>query len=90
MKPQGKHLTSEPKRWLDHPENVRKVYYSVWVICALLLLAELLIEKHGEVDLEHIFGFHGFYGLIACVALVLVAKLLRRGISRPENYYDDH
>ena len=87
--PQGAPGHNEPKRWLDYPQNVRKVYFSVWVVCALLLGLELLIEKHVETDVEHWFGFHGFFGLIACVALVLAAKQLRRVISRPENYYDD-
>jgi len=78
----------EPKRWLDHPRNVRKIYFSVWIGCVILLLLELLIDKHVETAAEHWFGFHGFFGLIACVALVLAAKLLRRVISRPEDYYD--
>ena len=80
---------AEPERWLDRAGNVRKVYYSVWVACALLLLVELFIAKHTETGAEHLFGFHGFYGLVACVALVLAAKLLRRVIMRPETYYDD-
>lgn len=80
---------NEPRRWLDHPGNVRKIYYSVWVVCTLLLLAELLIDKHGETEIEHLFGFHGLYGFIACVLLVLAAKLLRRALYRPEDYYDN-
>ena len=79
---------AEQRRWLDYPENVRKVYFSVWIVCAVLLLLELLIDKHAETAAEHWFGFHGFFGLIACVGLVLAAKLLRRVISRPEDYYD--
>lgn len=79
---------AEQRRWLDYPENVRKVYFSVWIVCAVLLLLELLIDKHTETAVEHWFGFHGFFGLIACVGLVLAAKLLRRIISRPEDYYD--
>lgn len=79
---------AEQRRWLDYQENVRKVYFSVWIVCAVLLLLELLIDKHAETAAEHWFGFHGFFGLIACVGLVLAAKLLRRVISRPEDYYD--
>lgn len=81
--------TGERKRWLDYPENVRKVYFSVWIACAVLLGLELLIDKHVETEVERWFGFHGFFGLVACVGLVLAAKLLRRVIARPENYYDD-
>ncbi|MBE0546848.1 MAG: hypothetical protein IH627_04140 [Rubrivivax sp.] len=89
MNRQVEPAATEPLRWLDRAENVRKVYCSVWVVCALLLVVEPFIDKHGETDIEHLFGFHGFYGLVACVALVLAAKLLRRVLMRPENYYDD-
>ena len=30
----------------------------------------------------------GLYGFVACVFLVLMAKLLRRILMRPEDYYD--
>lgn len=86
--PQEHVVWSERTRWLDRPENVRKIYYAVWISCALLLGVELLIDKHVETVVEHWFGFHGFFALVACVALVLAAKLLRCVVSRPEDYYD--
>lgn len=79
---------NETPRWLDRPKNVTKVYWSVWIACAALLLIELLIPKHAEVSVEHWFGFHGLFGFVACVALVLVAKWLRRILIRPEDYYE--
>lgn len=85
----AKSAQAEPVRWLDRAENVRKVYHGVWVACALLLVAELFIDKHADTAAEHGFGFHGFYGLVGGVALVLAAKLLRKLLKRPENYYDD-
>ena len=88
MNPAADKAPPERARWLDDAANVRKVYYGMWVVCALLLLAALLIDKHGEVPVEHVFGFHGLYGLVACVALVLAAKALRRVLKRPENYYE--
>lgn len=89
MTPPVDPVQGESPRWLDRAENVRKVYHAVWVACALVLVIELFIDKHVETEVEHLFGFHGFYGLVACVALVLAAKLLRRVLMRPENYYDD-
>ena len=89
MNTEADNLPPERARWLDRAANVRKVYYGVWVVCALLLVAELFIDKHSEVSAEHFFGFHGFYGLVACVGLVLAAKALRRVLMRPENYYGD-
>ena len=56
--------------------------------CIFVLLMELTIDKHVETDVEHWFGFHAAFSLIACVVLLLVGKLLRRVIARSENYYD--
>ena len=79
---------AEKPRWLDDSRNVTKVYWSVWIVCGLLLLVEPLVHKHGEFAFEEWFGFHGFFGFIACVLLVLAAKALRVWLKRPEDYYD--
>ena len=85
MKPQG-----EREYWLDRRENVDKVYRGVWALCALLLVAEPFVHKHGDFSFENWFGFHGGYGFVACVGLVLAAKLLRVILKRPEDYYERH
>jgi predicted membrane metal-binding protein len=81
-------VENEKRYWLDHKRNVTKVYRSVWALCGLLLLIEPAINKHGEFAIEDWFGFHGLFGFVACVGLVLTAKALRRILMRPENYYD--
>ena len=58
--------------------------------CIAVLALELPIDKHVETDIEHWFGFHAAFGLAASAVLVLISKLLRRVIARPENYYDTH
>ncbi len=83
MKPIG-----EREFWLDRSENVSKLYRGLWLLCALLLVAELMVHKHGELEFENWFGFHGWFGFVACVLLVLAAKLLRVLIKRPEDYYE--
>lgn len=81
---------AERKRWLDRKENVDKVYWGVWLLCALLLAIEPWVHKHGDFAFERWFGFHGWYGFVACVGLVLAAKLLRVVLKRPEDYYERH
>lgn len=81
-------MSESKKYWLDRKENVTKVYWSVWALCGVLLLIELAIDKHGEFAIEHWFGFHGLFGFVACVGLVLAAKALRRILMRPADYYD--
>lgn len=83
MIPQGERVY-----WLDRKENVDKVYLGVWVLCALLVLAEPLVHKHGDLSFENWFGFHAWFGFAACVGLVLAAKLLRVILKRPEDYYE--
>lgn len=74
--------------WLDRPKNVARLYRGLWTIGAALAFADLVVHRHAETALDGWFGFYGFYGFVACVALVLTAKLLRRGVMRPEDYYD--
>jgi cytochrome bd-type quinol oxidase subunit 2 len=79
---------AERERWLDRSENVTKVYWSVWAICALLVAAQVFVHMHGHFAAEEWFGFHGWFGFVACVALVIAAKGLRVLLKRPEDYYD--
>jgi hypothetical protein len=54
----------------------------------MLVVADLFVPKHGPFAVEHVFGFYAWYGFLACVGLVLVAKVMRRVLMRPEDYYD--
>lgn len=81
-------MNSEKKYWLDDPRNVKKIVYTLCVVCVLLVVADFFYHKHYFFTFENWFGFFGFFGLIACVALVLAAKLLRVVLKRQEDYYD--
>jgi hypothetical protein len=84
-------MTPDPREkryWLDDPRNVNRLVYGFYVVCALLLAIDVFVPKHGPFPIEHIYGFYGVFGFVACVALVLIAKQLRRVVMRPENYYD--
>ncbi len=79
----------DPKRWLDHPRNVRKILWALYTVCGLLLAVDLIYHRHTDFAFEDFFGFYGLYGFGACVALVLIAKELRKVLSRPEDYYGE-
>ena len=34
-------------------------------------------------------GFYAIYGFVACVLLVVLAKVMRKVVMRPETYYGD-
>ncbi|MCA1799621.1 MAG: hypothetical protein LC632_09270 [Xanthomonadaceae bacterium] len=65
-----------------------RIYRVLLVLCVLSVIADLFYEKHAYFWWENLIGFHAMYGFVACVALVLVAKQLRKLLMRPEDYYD--
>ncbi len=81
--------TPEKRTWLDEPRNVDRIVYALYAVCGLLLVIDPFVHKHGPFAIEHWFGFYGIFGFVACVALVLAAKQLRRILMRSEDYYDD-
>lgn len=74
--------------WLDEPRNVTRLFRGLWICCALLLSIDLIVHRHEVFAFASSFGFHGIFGFSACVALVVVAKQLRRVLKRDEDYYD--
>jgi hypothetical protein len=81
-------MQKDKRYWLDEPRNVAKLYRGLWGFGILLALLDLVVHRHAEVGFDGLFSFYALYGFIACVALVLAAKLLRRAVMRSEDYYD--
>lgn len=79
----------ETRRGLDTPRIANRLYYGLIVLCVASVAADLLYEKHGHFQIEHLIGAYGIYGFLACVGLVLAAKELRKLLMRDEKYYDD-
>ena len=74
--------------WLDKPANVRRVVHALYAVCALFALLDLLIPRESHFFFEAWPGFYAWYGLLACAALVLAAKGMRKLLIRGEDYYD--
>jgi hypothetical protein len=74
--------------WIEQPKNVTRLYRGLWAVGLLLVAADFIVHRHAEVGFDDLFGFHGAYGFLACVGLVFAAKLLRRAVMRPEDFYD--
>ena len=81
-------MEQERQHIFDKPENVRRLLWLLYLACALLLAADLFIHRHVVHAWESLWGFYAFYGFIACISLVLLAKQLRKILKRPEDYYD--
>lgn len=74
--------------WFERPRTVRRIVVALYGACALLLIVDPLIDKHGPFAIERWWGFYAIYGFVGCVFLVLAAKQLRRVLMRSEDYYD--
>ncbi len=79
----------EKKRWLDEAGNVKKVLWALYAVSGLLIAIDLIFHKHAELGFDDAFGFYGIYGFVSCVLLVLIAKELRKFLSRGEDYYGE-
>ena len=75
--------------WFDKKENLNlflKIFYGSLVV---LLILDLFVEKHPYFGFDGAPSFSAAYGFIACVLLVLVAKVLRMFLMKDEEYYND-
>jgi hypothetical protein len=68
---------------------MRRLWYAFLAVLLACVAAELAIHRHSVFGIDGLFGFHAGFGFLACVALVLVAKLLGLVLKRPDSYYGD-
>lgn len=73
--------------WLTRPQSLRWLRIG----CACILLAtvgaQFFIPIPGSFALSGAFAFAAWFGFGACVALVLLARILGWLLERPETYY---
>ena len=81
MKPEKQHI------W-DDPRNVKRLLKVFYIICAGLVLTDIVHHRHVIHTWENLWGFYAIFGFVACVALVLIAKEMRKVLMRSEDYYD--
>lgn len=75
--------------FLERKETHKKIYVGLIVVCALLLIPDLFVGKHGHFSYEEWPLFYGLFGFAAYSFIVITAKGLRKLISRKEDYYDN-
>lgn len=77
----------EKEHWLDRPRNIRVLWRFFGVVLAFTVLAEVFVPLHPHFAIEAIFGFHAWYGLLACAAMIVLAKGMGLVLKRPDTYY---
>jgi hypothetical protein len=73
----------------DDPKNVDRLLRFFYGICGLLVLVDFVVHRHTEMGWEKIPAFYALYGFVACVVLVILAKMMRKVVMRKEEYYDE-
>jgi hypothetical protein len=74
--------------WLARPPTIRILWIVFAAMLALSVVAEFLVEPHGEFGVDGTFGFSAWYGFAACAVLILAARLLGLLLKRRGGYYD--
>jgi len=72
----------------DKHKNVQRLLYFFYAALIVLLIVDFFIHKHDDFPWEAAPEFFAVYGFVSCVALIFIAKLLRKIVGRKENYYD--
>jgi len=68
---------------------IQGICIAVYVICALLVVAELFYAKHPHFGFDGWFAFYPLFGFGAYCLIVLGAKSLRPLLWRNEDYYHE-
>ena len=78
----------QKKHLFDNPRNVSLVVRGLYLVCIVLILLDFIVHRHISIEWERLPAFYALFGFIACVAIVLIAILLRKALRRREDYYD--
>jgi hypothetical protein len=75
--------------WVDKPGSANKIFWALAVVSLASFLADFTYKKYGFFAVESVPGFFAVFGFVAFTALILLVKLLRLLVKRPEDYYAD-
>ncbi len=77
-------------RWIEKPGMLTRMW-KIFVGALVVLVAVDVVfvaHEHTYLVFETIPGFSAVYGFVACTALVVFAKVLRKLCKRDMKYYD--
>jgi hypothetical protein len=77
----------KPGAW-DKKANVDLLLRVLYAVSAVLVALDFFVHRHTEHPWEHLKAFYPLYGFVGIVLLVLLARVLRAVVMRPEDYYE--
>lgn len=79
------------EKLLENPARLRRWSYAALAAIALgeIVIPRLVGTEQAHFWFEDLPAWGSLYGLLACVAIIVVSKLLGKlWLTRPEHYYD--
>ena len=76
-----------PGMW-DKEANVSRLLNVFYLLCAVVVVLDLLVVREVHHGWEELFGFYAWYGFASFWILVALAKRMRKVLMRSEDYYD--
>jgi len=76
------------EHWLVRPATIRKLWLMMIIVLAASVLLQVFVPVHGHFGIDESFAFGAWFGLGACMAMIILAKLLGVLLKRPDDYYD--
>ncbi len=77
------------QHWLMRPRTIRRLWVGGVIVLGLTVLGEYLVDRHPHFSFDQLPGFSAIFGFLACVGLILVAKLIGLALKRADTYYED-
>jgi hypothetical protein len=73
--------------WLSRPSTVRLLWWVFAAVLALSVVLQFVFKVKGYFGVDGWLGFGAVFGFLACLAMVLFAKVLGWFLKRGEDYY---
>lgn len=82
-------MTQTDMHWLRRPATIKKLWRWGLGILAVITLLDLVINSYAYFGIDGSFGFYSWYGLLACIAMIIIAKALGVFLKQGDDYYGD-
>jgi len=79
----------EVDHWLVRPRTIRLLWIVFSLVLAFSVAMQFVIKVKGYFGADGWLGFGAAFGVLSCVAMVLIAKGLGQFLKREEHFYDD-
>ncbi len=75
--------------WLERPKTIKRLWYGFVILLLLSVVAQLFIGGKGYFGIDGWIGFGAGFGFLACVVMVITAKILGKVLKREESFYGE-